>query len=1117
MIRFTKAKPPPKKPKKQPGGKKATLNKLKSFLTAAEPETVEILVSNWNAQQNSVTYKELREAYLAGGLTEKQFQKWQKDYSKLVTSTLAPKWQAAADAAAQEVKAQYPYFVYEPSVSASMDFIKQHGAELVTNLAQEQRDALNAVIAHCSGYTAVTPDEAARMIRPCIGLTKPQALANARYYDTVKAAYIKAHPKGKPETAEKKAQEASARYAARQHRYRAQSIARTELAYAYNAGAYGATKDAQAQGYIGDCMKVWLTAYDERVCPICSKMDEEKRNMDEPFSNGKMLPPGHPQCRCAVAYEEIEGTNLNPAPQAGTMDVQGQPQQQPQTQPPAAAQPVQPTDPNQPTIPPDIPIPNGMTYKGPANLGGTGKMYIYEDADGQEWLFKPAQSKSGKPEIFRAYSQEAGYKVQSIVDPDSAVPVGTGTLDGKFGAFQQRINTTSGTDFKQWQYNGGQLPAGTAEQLQRESVTDWLLGNYDSHGGNFVTDSSGRIIGIDKEQAFKYLKDPASHKLSYTYHPNSKYGETEPIHNTLYRRYANGEIDLDLQDTLKYIKRVEAIPDAEYREIFRSYAEGVCGKGQAAEQLLDSILERKQNLRQTFADFYTELEADRNGTASPFKWADELAGTATTASPKTTPLPKPKTTKPKTTKPAAPKTPPAATTPAPTAPVKTESGYRMSEVMDDLSVLPKNQHGVAVRSDGGMVENLNLTGRRVTIDGTDYYEFSGKLTEESWKQAAQNAKKRGYSQQMEFLSRDAQGGYSRKDVGMKLDAYKIMTLDQGEMEIYSDIGNQEQFGLAGYFRVRIPATGNAAADKKVMQTVFDKTGLSALTADPTDAEELLLRKTRLAWQQDPKAFEKARYLTGSAREKAIDDILAKAGIDDKRIQGMQLKEVFPGYSTYVDDSASMLYRKAGATHVWAGVDSPDAVVAICQSDGFAATNYRITSGMKKCGASPGADMKSGGSDGVFTRLGTKTDMSYAMSFLGDDYRVIISPDVLNRTDWYAHRGDSFGAARTTDARWQKRLGSMDFIKSETGSKYSNNSFTSDNEILFRHGISTDTFVGISCQDERRRKALLDKFSAAGITEFNGVPIEDFVTVTTKVEEDSMRGILGLDFYNQNPF
>lgn len=53
-------------------------------------------------------------------------------------------------------------------------------------------------------------------------------------------------------------------------------------------------------------------------CPICSSLDEEKRNMDEMFSNGKLLPPGHPSCRCAVAYEEIPGTNLNPS--GGTLD-----------------------------------------------------------------------------------------------------------------------------------------------------------------------------------------------------------------------------------------------------------------------------------------------------------------------------------------------------------------------------------------------------------------------------------------------------------------------------------------------------------------------------------------------------------------------------------------------------------------------------------------------------------------------------------------------------------------------------------------------------------------------------------------------------------------------------
>ncbi|MDE7053307.1 MAG: minor capsid protein [Oscillospiraceae bacterium] len=332
MIRFTKAKATPPKPKKPKGRKKAALNKLKAFLAQAEPETVEILVSNFNAQRNAVTYKELREAYLAGGITQKQFEKWQQDYAKLITSTLAPKWEMAAAAAAQEVKDRYPRFIYEPSVSAGMDFIRQHGAELVTNLAAEQRAAVNAVIAHVSGYTAVTPDEAARIIRPCVGLTKPQAVANARYREKVKnsvyEAHRKAHPHGNPDKAaqiaERKAQEAAARYAAHQHRYRAQNIARTELAFAYNAGAYGATKDAQAQGYIGDCVKVWLTAYDERVCPICSAMDDEKRNMDETFSNGKMLPPGHPSCRCAVAYEEIPGTNLNTAltepPESGIIE-----------------------------------------------------------------------------------------------------------------------------------------------------------------------------------------------------------------------------------------------------------------------------------------------------------------------------------------------------------------------------------------------------------------------------------------------------------------------------------------------------------------------------------------------------------------------------------------------------------------------------------------------------------------------------------------------------------------------------------------------------------------------------------------------------------------------------
>ncbi|MDR2650599.1 MAG: phage head morphogenesis protein [Clostridiales bacterium] len=74
--------------------------------------------------------------------------------------------------------------------------------------------------------------------------------------------------------AEKKAREVAARYAGQQHRQRAMTIARTELAAAYNQGAYEAVRDAREKGLIGDCRKIWLTAADERVCAKCGALDE---------------------------------------------------------------------------------------------------------------------------------------------------------------------------------------------------------------------------------------------------------------------------------------------------------------------------------------------------------------------------------------------------------------------------------------------------------------------------------------------------------------------------------------------------------------------------------------------------------------------------------------------------------------------------------------------------------------------------------------------------------------------------------------------------------------------------------------------------------------------------
>ena len=283
--------------------KDAALNRLRSFLDTGEPLVVQWLNGTWDNQQAAITYRELREFAINGWIPDERLEKWQNDYATFVNEQLAPQWANAIEQAASSQLEQYPYFYYDPSVGAAQEWIKQHGAELVTNLTDEQRNALQAMIGQATHYSSITADSLSRIMRPVIGLTAPQALANLRYWNTMWGTGVEAGLSSK--AAETRAHSMAATYAQRQHRQRAFTIARTELATAYNQGAYGAILDAQDRGYIGDCKKTWLTADDERVCATCGSVDEESVNMTALFSNGVALPPAHPNCRCAVAYDEV--------------------------------------------------------------------------------------------------------------------------------------------------------------------------------------------------------------------------------------------------------------------------------------------------------------------------------------------------------------------------------------------------------------------------------------------------------------------------------------------------------------------------------------------------------------------------------------------------------------------------------------------------------------------------------------------------------------------------------------------------------------------------------------------------------------------------------------------
>lgn len=85
---------------------------------------------------------------------------------------------------------------------------------------------------------------------------------------------------------------------------RAELIAVTETADAYGHAQSLVADDLAANGV--ETVKFWQTAGDDRVCPICLPNGEQGQvPRGEPFESGHFREPGHPACRCAVAYRPV--------------------------------------------------------------------------------------------------------------------------------------------------------------------------------------------------------------------------------------------------------------------------------------------------------------------------------------------------------------------------------------------------------------------------------------------------------------------------------------------------------------------------------------------------------------------------------------------------------------------------------------------------------------------------------------------------------------------------------------------------------------------------------------------------------------------------------------------
>lgn len=420
--------------------------------------------------------------------------------------------------------------------------------------------------------------------------------------------------------------------------FRADTIARTEVVGAY---ANGDRAGAVALGDHGPVEHYWMATGGPRTRESHAEADGQTVGFDEPFIvGGEALmfphdPGGSPEnvvnCRCLAADlypgdTRPDGSTVpEPEPtQAEVVDDFVEPgpvTPEDDTFPSGhdAASPFADEIPAQPEILSWIeangPRPYEAVYGGPElslaehqpQLSGGHAKMVLEDANGNRFLFKPmdehlAHLESGLSEISRL----GGIDTPSVHVHE---------FNGRVGSLQELLPGAKDA-FNKSVFDPAMLDLEDLRIAREHRAFDWLVGNHDDHAGQFLRTGEGRLVGIDKAQAFKYSgADMSGDTLNFNYHPNSKYGEKPPVHNLIEDAFRKGKLS-ESQARLMYsdstftspalqkARSLANITDSKYRELLRPYAEGQFGptsryayrSDAAVQQFLDSAVARKNGL-----------------------------------------------------------------------------------------------------------------------------------------------------------------------------------------------------------------------------------------------------------------------------------------------------------------------------------------------------------------------------------------------------------------------------------------------------------------------------------------------------------------------------------------
>lgn len=287
----------------------------------------------------------------------------------------------------------------------------------------------------------------------------------------------------------------------------------------------------------------------------------------------------------------------------------------------------------------------------------------------------------------------------------------------------------------------------------------------------------------------------------------------------------------------------------------------------------------------------------------------------------------------------------------------------------------------------------------------------------------------------------------------------------------------------GLVQMEVPKAMDEATAQQTMGEIFRQDlGVEDALGEVSEMAERDYKIARLKWQYK------------------LDDLDAE---QLERAEKLTRREVFPGYSTFVESGKHNEYlvkygEDVRAVHMLNSM-SVDSVYRVLTT-GLMSTTERFSRGVVKNGISSVLDIDSGGADNVFTRI-----MNAEQRGKIQNHAVVLKPEIFDRTDWYAYNVDSYGS--TNEAHFAGRLAPEEIFQCTMGDL---KHYSADNEQMFRTGIGVDYIEAIEV-DELDRDELLEGLYQKGLFEVNGRPIEEVIVAREFDEDDDDWGDFGANF------